>query len=171
MPECRHCKLEVSVGAKKCPHCLGWQSTWMPDPQSPRGMMMFVAVPLLILLPAVLFFTRSLGPGDPSEIAPHLVITDSALHHSIKSGGTHYVAIVGTIRNGGSTTVKNPHFSVRFLNAQGQLIDSLAESDYDLIISPSAELTFRIRGPAQQPESEYSAYEIIVTGASEARLF
>jgi hypothetical protein len=131
---------------------------------------MLLLAPVFILLPAVIFFTRSFGPHDPLEPASHLEVAGSALHHSV-SNGTHYLAIVGTLRNYGSTTVKNPHFAVRFLNAQGEHIDSVAESDYDLIIPPGAELPFRIRGPAQQPESDYSTYEITITGASEARLF
>lgn len=73
------------------------------------------------------------------------------------------------LRNSGSKTAKSPHFSVRFFDAQGELIDSLPDSSYNLLIPPGREVSFRIRGPAHRSEREYASYELELTGASVAR--
>ena len=50
--QCIYCKEEIAKDAKRCPHCRSWQSRFMPDVQSPRGLATYTAV----LFPIILLF-------------------------------------------------------------------------------------------------------------------
>lgn len=167
--ECRHCKQEIRAGAAKCPHCLGWQSKWMPEPQSPRGSFLMLGVVLLFIVPLFLFLNNLLF-FDPDPGLDQLVITESEMHHSA-SESRNFLSIVGKLRNAGRKALKNPHFEVQFFSADGKLIDSLASNSYDLIIPAQSEVSFKVRGNADRPATEYARYAIRLTGVSRVRLF
>ena len=119
-------------------------------------------MPIFVFLGVTVFWI----PGGVSSVRPELAdfeITESTLHYSDCCGSNHYLAIVGRIRNNGSIAAKAPHFEARFYGAGGELIDSLATDSYDLVISPRTEATFRVRGPAQHPESAYETHDVRVT--------
>jgi hypothetical protein len=68
-------------------------------------------------------------------------------------------------------SIDGPHFAVRFLNADGELIDAHSGSDHSLIVAPGKEQAFTLYGYALEPESAYADHEIEVTGAARARVF
>jgi len=167
--QCRHCKEEIRAGAAKCPHCLGWQSKWMLDPQSPRGILVVLGILLLFAVP-LLLLTRATLFRDPDQGLDQLVISESEMHHSTVDSG-RFVTVVGKLRNTGGESLKNPHFEVQFFNADGKLIDSLASNSYNLIIPARSEVSFKVRGVADRPAREYARYQIRLTGVSRARIF
>lgn len=170
--ECRHCKQEIRADATKCPHCRGSQSRWMPDPQNPLGMLLMVGMILLLVVPFTAFTRVTLDWlfHDPEPGLEQLVISESEMRYSSSASGNS-ISVVGKLRNAGNTSLENPHFEVRFFNADGKLIDSLASAPYDLIIPAKSEVSFRARGAADRPAREYAKHEIRLTGVSRVRLF
>jgi hypothetical protein len=169
MDSCRACKSPIEPGASKCPHCLAWQSRLLPDPQSPRGVVVLLAPFLMFIVLLVIFTSSKLEIVGP-QLADFEIV-ESEMSFSECCGGNHFIGVVGRLRNSGGVSGKAPHFEASFYNADGELVDSVADHSYSLIIAPQDEATFRVRGAAQRPEAEYDSYKVRITAIRQDRGF
>ncbi len=135
---CRNCRQPIDPKARKCPHCLGWQARWFPDPQSPRGLFLFVGMifGIMIIMLGVLprFF-----PHKELVTTGSVSVIDPSIHHSADGCG-RWVTVVGKLSNSNDSAVWYPYFEVRFFNDQGELIDGLASSDSAIVGSSVGDL-------------------------------
>ncbi|HWW01246.1 MAG TPA: hypothetical protein VNZ64_16235 [Candidatus Acidoferrum sp.] len=94
-------------------------------------------------------------------------VVESKVHYGIEKDIPH-VSCIGTIRNNTGTAWEDLHFQVRFFNSAGQLVDTLSDSDYSLVVQPHSEMTFRVRGLADKSADQYVTHKIQVIWAKEA---
>jgi len=122
---------------------------------------------LLIPMGSILYDVQHKRGSEfrPSEA---FSVVDSKVHYGVEKDIPH-VSCIGTIRNNSDTTWENLHFQVRFFNSAGQLIDTLSDSDYALVVQAHSEGTFRVRGQADKSADQYVTHKIEVTWARDAR--
>jgi hypothetical protein len=161
---CRRCCTPIPAAARKCPHCLSWQSAF--DLQSP-GFVVLMLIPFLLLMLFLAFLPlRELTAASPPLAS--ISIDQPRLFYSARDGSPT-VSVLGFLSNTSAVPVENPHFEVRFFDASGDLIDTLSASAYALVIQPRSEAAFRVSGPALRGESEYSRFDIRLTQIARAR--
>lgn len=160
---CRRCCTAIPAAARKCPHCLSWQSRF--DPQSPGFAGLLLAPFLLLLVFGALLPLRELNA--PAPLLASISIDEPRLVYSDRDGRPN-VSVLGFLSNTNPYPVENPHFEVRFFDASGDLIDTLSASEYALVIRPRSEAAFRVGGPALRDEAEYSRFDIRLTQIARA---
>ena len=169
MDTCRYCKKPLEADSTKCPSCLGWQGSFLPDLQSPRGALIFLAATIVVVFVPIYFLSLSkfwISAPSPSVIE----IVESDLHHGDETcAGGHYLAVIGHLKNTSSEPIATPHFVVSFLGADGELIDSFASDSYDLVVPPGEQVSFRVRDRAHHPATSYHDYTIRVTAVRRPR--
>ena len=161
---CMHCRLPIDPEAHKCPNCLAWQSR-LPDPRSPRGIIVLLAVIFAFAAIPVALVRRAF-PHPPAAIGSISVIAPT-MHHDVDGCG-RWLTVVGKLMNASDSSVEDPHLEVRFFNKQEELIDSLTSRDYALVIPPHSEASFRVRDQAAQEAREYARFEVRVSKVSSA---
>ena len=110
---------------------------------------------VILLLPLGLVVFEEL-PKSGAEFRPaeSIAILESRVHYGVERD-TPYVSCIGTLSNTTDTVWEDLHFEVRFLDGNGELIDTLSDSDYSLVVQPHSEATFRVRGRADKPANKH----------------
>ncbi len=168
MPEtksCKTCAEDIRTAARVCPHCRQGQSIfWSRSP--------FVVFPLSGLLFIVILFVimpdrAILTPGaEFSDHVDQVVVRGSSFEFS-DCNGTSHVSTVGMLDNTGEHGWKELHFEVRYFNEIGDLIDTVSSKAYSLILPPSGETAFRVKGAAARDRDEYVSHRVIVKHATD----
>jgi hypothetical protein len=130
---------------------------------------------LTVLIPLVLFLLWIwLGPGflgskrmDFEKHRAEVVITNSKVTYSKEADG-NYVSTIGTLKNEGNLKWSPLHLEVQYFNQAGNLIDTQADKNYQLILLPHTEHSFRLRDRADKPESEYATHKVYLREAEDA---
>lgn len=107
-------------------------------------------------------------PSSAFRPSESFSIVESKVHYGIEKDIPN-VSCIGTIRNNTDTAWEDLHFQVRFFNLAGQLIDTLSDSDYSLVVQPHSEGAFRVRGLADKSADQYATHKVEVTWAKDAR--
>ncbi len=155
------------MGAKKCPYCHQWQGRWA-FLYHPAVMVVLLMVPLVAFM---LITRRELGTKENfSAYRDRIVVTESSMHFSAaddKCGPT--ISVVGTIRNNSEVAWEDVYLEAQYFDAGGKMIDANGAQQYGLLIPPHGEVAFRVRGPADRTEQEYTSHKVFVRSARDAR--
>lgn len=167
MKECPVCCEQINFKAKKCPRCQAWQSKWRFDQSNLKHQFVFITF-LLILFGSLYaaFIEDILSPGDFADSKSLINISNTSFNYSIKDCGAS-ISVIGTINSDSDKTWKDVYFEVRFFNKKNELIDSISENKYDLIILPKDKTTFKISGAADKQQSSYDHHKVIIKTARE----
>ena len=162
--KCIHCLEMIADGARRCRHCRSWQSHWFADHAAPRlqKVALLVALPLVIVLVAFAIYTiREVSsravPGGRDFQA--LKIRNSTFI-SFSHGEQRYIGVIGHLENPTDDAWSGLYLHVDFFNSAGELIDTIADRNYDLLVGPKSATSFRISGLAARADEEYSSHHV-----------
>jgi hypothetical protein len=164
--QCHACGEEIKSIAKRCPHCQTWQSKWRLEPTDPKFFIIWII--MMVVIFSVLFLrTGFFGKKNFQDYASSLVITDSKLNYGSDSCGS-FISVIGRIKNNSDVTWEHIHFEVQFYNSDKKLIDTISDSNYDLVVLPHSESAFKARGKADNNKDAYQNYKILIKKAKES---
>ncbi len=93
-----------------------------------------------------------------------LKITDSKIHFS-SGESSNFVSCMGTIQNSSTLVWEELVIEVQYYNKENDLIDTITEYNYGLVVPANDAATFRIRDTADKNESEYYSHKVRITSA------
>jgi hypothetical protein len=76
-----------------------------------------------------------------------------------------YITTIGKIRNDSDLIWERVAIEVRYYDSSKQLIDTITDRPFDLILPAHSEVTFRVRGPAAHPKEDYASQEVKIIWA------
>jgi len=167
---CRTCYEEIDERARRCPHCLAWQTT--------RAFLFgsqFLWLPVLVLAAwfmPVLMARALVGPffrsGTYVVYDGQIEVTESRMLFGDTKDGP-VVFVVGRLKNNSDIGWDDIELQAQFFDESHALVNVEAESHYGRHIMPRGESAFKVRGPADLPRERYARYAVMVTGAVDAR--
>lgn len=167
MKECPSCCEEINAKAIKCPRCHAWQSKWRFDQSNIKHQLIFMALIFGIM---GVILSSSLGslfnPKDFSESKSLIKIKDSKISYSIRECGAQ-ITVIGTILNNSEIAWKDFNFETQFYNKNNDLIDTISDQNYDLVLLPNSESAFKVTGTADKTEPSYHHHIVIIKDARE----
>ncbi len=164
---CDLCAESIRVAAKVCPYCRSFQSRWRLKKQIEQWSSLVLL--LMMGFGFMIFIGNIFSPGrNFSEFQNQLTITDAEMHFSQNTNG-NFISTVGQIKNSSPYAWKDLQIEVQYYNKNGHMIDTRTEDRYSEIISAGSTEAFRIRGPADKTESEYSTQKKFLRSAKDAR--
>jgi hypothetical protein len=167
MKECPSCCEKINAKAIKCPRCQAWQSKWRFDQSNLKHQFIFVTLLLGGMAAAYSGFVSSMfGAGNFEESKELIKIKNSSINYFVNECGAR-ISVIGTIHNDSETTWKDIYFEVQFYNNENELIDTISENEYDLVLLSKDTTTFKITGAADKKKSSYDSHEVIIKSARE----
>jgi len=169
---CKACAEEIRAAARICPHCR--QNQWLLYSRSPLialplSILLFVGVLIVVL--AMLSPNRAtFTPGAGfQEHAGELVVRESSFEFGDcgTCKGALQVTTVGMLDNTGERDWKQPHFEVRYFDAEGALIDTVSSKDYAMVVPAGGETAFRVKAAAAVARETYASHLVIVKHATD----
>ena len=160
--KCYSCCEEIKAEAKQCPHCQSYQSPINRVIKSPAGGAIIGLVFVWVLF--VWFIGNRFENNaiyDPKEV---LTIADSSIKFKDASCGKQ-VVVLGRISNKGEEVLTDIVFDVEFYDQDGKLIDSVSDTEYDLVVPPGSTKSFKIKGSSGANEELYATHKIVVAKA------
>ena len=161
MKQCHACGEEIKPIAKRCPHCQTWQSKWRIEPSDPKWVISWIVL-LFGVWGGIIFFSfpKEKDKNVP-DYASSLVVTESKLHYMSCENGS-FIAVLGKIENESEIPWKNLYFEVQFFDSGNNLIDTISDNIYGLIVLPRSEAAFKVSDRANKNEEEYASHKIII---------
>ena len=170
---CIACGQPIRNNSKKCPHCRAWQyrlytacfhpATWGTLVLLVGGMLLF---PMTMLINDI----SQKGVGEAS-LSKSIQVVESNLHFSEKKDGRPFISCIGKLRNTSDVSWSSLHFVLTCFNSSSQLVDTLADHDYALVLGPRSEVAFRVRGQADKTSDQYVTHKLEVVSARQQGRF
>lgn len=164
---CVHCAEPIRQAASVCPYCRRLQPNrlWV---EQLKAFLFFV--PFLMVFSAGIFWMKTMfGPGrDFGPYKAQIVPFALEMHFSMATNG-NYISTMGHLRNDSPYAWKEIQLEVQYFNKDGKLIDLRSESRYGDTLPAGATHGFRVRGPADKPESQYVSQKVFVRSAKDSR--
>jgi len=108
-------------------------------------------------------------PGRNFELFQNqFTVIDPEMSFDVTTNG-NYISTIGQIRNGSPYAWKDVYVEVQYFNKEGKMIDTCTREDYGEIIFAGDTQAFKVRGPADKPESEYSTQKVFIRSAKDSR--
>jgi hypothetical protein len=132
-------------------------------------------LPAVVVIAAVVAFQlgvvelmrRAMDVGSKALYAGEIEVTKSEMFFGESKDGPT-VFVVGLLRNRSDVPWRKVGMGVRFLDAEGKLIDAAVKADYLRCILPRGETAFKVRTLADLPKERYASYEVVVHSAEDA---
>lgn len=173
--QCLECKEDIPGNATRCPYCRSWQSKYIPDVQSPKGILfgyVFIFVVVLAIIIGVprlvLRSSRKDLVKDFEAMRGSLSITWSKMRVT-RTPERDYVSIIGAVENSGKQAWRDIHFQAEFFDSKGELIDVMSQSLPALYVFGGTGSTFRITRTAIRPPAEYATHKVVIQWARRPR--
>lgn len=164
---CAFCAEPIRVAARICPYCRSLQPRWRLKKQIEAWGTL--AIMLIMACGLIYFLGSTFGPGrDFERFQNQITIISPEMHFSQMTNG-NFISTIGQIRNGSPYAWKDLQLEVQYFDKDGRMIDTRTEDRYMEIIPAGATQAFRIRGPADKPESAYSTQKVFVRSAKDSR--
>jgi hypothetical protein len=167
---CKFCFEEMDARAVKCPHCQSWQSRSASLRGSPGVRLAAAVLPLIILLPLLVYTFKNLRSLDVSS--------DQADFEKHQSGikivqpkmifDSYNVILLGKIRNETPVDWENFQLEMTFKDAAGTAIDTDTEKLY-IKLPAGKETSFKAETNRAVPKEKYRSFDIRVTWAQKSR--
>jgi hypothetical protein len=144
---CIHCREPIQSGARRCPHCLAWQLKWFGDHHDPRYAAATLGVALLFLL--LLFGALILLKGSRQPESASVFSEIQVIRERLTIGTGHlegYVVVFGVLRNPTKSAFRDPYLHIDLRTADGTVVDTISDQQYDVFLPPQTEITFRVIG-------------------------
>lgn len=157
---CKTCLEEINSKAKVCPHCRA--------PQTPFQQVI-PYLPVLIILSIFLFFDSVIFTDEAEVFSSHrneLTITDSEFTLNDCCNAL-YVTTIGKIINTSESSWEYFKIQVDYFNEEGDLIDSVSDTDYGLVSHPGEVSTFRVQARAATTIQNYSSHQVTIMYAED----
>jgi ATP-dependent Zn protease len=103
------------------------------------------------------------GEGDVNSSLTAKVLS---MNYSDKSEQTNIITTIGSIVNASDTGAQEITVEVKYFDANHNLIDTITQALYDIVILPHREVSFRVRGVADKPRESYASATVGITAAS-----
>ena len=164
---CALCAEPIRVAAKICPYCRSVQPRWKRQRQVEQwtGFAFFFLMGLVLLS----FLYVIIMPGRNFELFQNqFTVIDPEMSFDVTTNG-NYISTIGQIRNGSPYAWKDVYVEVQYFNKEGKMIDTCTREDYGEIIFAGDTQAFKVRGPADKPESEYSTQKVFIRSAKDSR--
>ena len=160
--QCHSCCEAIKAEAKQCPHCQSYQSAINKVLKSPTG-------GAVIGIAAVwIFFVFLIGNRfennsiyDPTEV---LSISESSMQFKDASCGQQ-VVVLATISNSGNEAYTDIVFDVEFFDESGKLVDTVSDTEFDLVVPPGSTKSFKVMGKSGSDEAHYTSHKITIAKA------
>jgi hypothetical protein len=172
---CPHCAEIIKAAAKVCPHCRYWQKKW--SLYNPKVLAPFFLVFMTVYCAGIGIFMDSMfGPKEQfATYRNDISVIGSQFSQRISTSGcdsnvSMYVTVVGTLTNRSNIAWKDVSVEAQFLDKSGKQFDAItvnADGYRGVVILPHGEAAFKIEGNAARPESDYSAYKVVVRWAKD----
>jgi hypothetical protein len=166
---CIACGEPIQLQAKKCPHCHTWQTRWSLLSEKPYVHYLPLAIFLIIF--GVIFLGMYNDLFKQASFLDHkdgIVVIDSKIHFAEK-GDCSYITCIGHLRNNSDVAWEDIRFEVQYFNYTGELIDTISDRDFSLVLSPHAEASFRVRGKAARNSDQYVNHKVQIRWADDVR--
>jgi hypothetical protein len=163
---CAFCAEPIRVAARVCPYCRNLQPRW----RSKKQLEAWGSLVMLLIMGCGFMFSIHLlfGPGrDFEPFQNQIKIINSEMHFSQTTNG-NFISTIGQIRNDSSYAWKDLQLEVQYFDKDAHMIDTRTEDHYGEIIPAGATQAFRLRGPADKPESAYSIQKVFVRSAKDS---
>lgn len=164
---CGWCAEPIRVPARVCPYCRRLQPKW----KRLCELMAFLPVLLLAFLfvGGSIWLGRIFSPGTDFEpFRDQIVVEGSNMHFGQATNG-NFISAIGTLRNNSPYAWKEIQLEAQYYDNDGRLIDTRTESRYGNVLPPGASQGFRLRTPADKPQSTYASHKVFVRSAKDAR--
>ncbi len=109
-------------------------------------------------------FGNIFNPKDFADSKSLLEVKNSKVDITQKECGAR-VTIIGTIYNSSEIAWEDFNFEAQFYNENDELIDTISDQNYDLLVLPNDESTFKVTGAADKPEDSYHHHIIVIKDA------
>lgn len=164
---CEDCAEPIRIAAKVCPYCRRLQPPWRIKKQWESWLSLAFVVSMG--LGGMIWLNLLFSPGrDFEKFKSQIVIVNSEMHYTQMTNG-NFISTIGQIRNDSPYAWKDIQMEVQYINKDGKMIDTRTENCYGEIIPAGETQAFRIRGPADKPETEYSTQKVIVRSAKDSK--
>ena len=120
----------------------------------------FALILSLACVPALACIRSEGPPGSASDLA----VIDPLFSFS-ENGGQRVVNTLGTIRNASVDCFSDVVIEVKYFDAKSNLIDTVTEPLYGVVVPGKQEVAFRVRDAAAQSKEAYVSQSVRVVSA------
>ena len=121
----------------------------------------FILAVAILIYPTISVATTQTTETDFED---DLAVTETKVNYS-KVEGYGYISCIGKIQNKSNVKYDELVFEVQFFNSNNELIDTITEYNYDLVVPADDEIAFRVKGGADKDKSEYQNHQVKITSA------
>ncbi len=166
---CKNCCSSIHKDAKVCPFCLSPQTTGYAFKRFAPALVLFL---IFFIVFQVVDSFRSSGYKEPVQFLEHkdsLSIISSELSFTAcgECKSTYNAVVIGTLKNTSQYGWEDIKIEVRFYDKDQKMIDSISEMDYDMVVQPNAEVSFRVMDRAAKPTESYTSHKIYINDAQQ----
>jgi len=172
---CILCKKEIHLEAKKCPHCLSWQSKWLSDMQNPKtGLLYMLGVFILTISVLAAFDAYESSQENDKRNTTTNPETSYKIIEILETEANYYkcdetfncIVITGHLNNPSNKTWANVYFHIEYFDSNKNLIDNYSEKESELIIPKQSKTSFKLANRAYKNKEAYSSHKVTIRHAS-----
>ena len=172
---CILCKKEIHPEAKKCPHCLSWQSQWLSDMQNPRTGFIYMLGIFILTISILAAFdayessqksNKSNASTNSEESYKTIEILETEANYYQCDETFNCIVITGHLKNPSNKFWTSVYFHIEYFDKNNNLIDNYSEKESDLLIPAKSKTSFKLANRAYKNKEAYSSHKVTIRYAS-----
>jgi hypothetical protein len=100
------------------------------------------------------------------DVSSSLTAKALSMNYAERDNQTNIITTIGSIMNASDTGAQEITVEVKYFDASHNLVDTVTQALYDVVILPHREVAFRVRGAADKPRESYASATVGVTAAT-----